>query len=202
MNFDEITNSKTEGEPQYTEKPQAEVKPSVWNRVVRTFVPDDPKEVFEHYLWERWLPKVADGVCDIFADAVYGVFHGISGGKMRDRGGSRRRNGSERSSLNDSSVGVNRKKTISWREYGDIYVKDMWAANQLEQTLRKHVVKYQGRLSMREYFDYWSDYTEGLSVDWTSCSYGWETLDPDDIRAVSRGGGKWGIDMPNPVLIR
>lgn len=198
MKFDEITQSKQTEKP--VEIPSAEVKPSLGRRLLRTFVPENPKDVFEYYLWHRWLPGVANGICDIFADMVYGTFNGISGGRMRGRDGSRRYRGSERSSLNDSSVG--RVSIRSWREWRDIKVTDKWASEDVAQKIIKHVMKYDGRLSMRQYFEFWQEHMPNIKVEWTSCDYGWENLNPDDVRAVPMGGGYYGIEMPGPVLIK
>lgn len=198
MKFDEITQTKQTEKP--IEQPSAEIKPSLGKRLLRTFVPEDPKDVFEYYLWNRWLPGVANGICDIFADMVYGTFNGISGGRMRNRNGSRRRTGGERSSLDDASIG--RTVSVSWRDWRDIKISDKWVAEDVAQKITKHVMRYNGRLSMREYFEFWQEHMKELKVEWTSCNYGWDSLEPDDIRAVPMGGGYWGIEMPSPVLIR
>lgn len=198
MNYDEIVKGrKTPDKKEDKDKIKPSVsessymKPTFMQRLKKSLMPNNPKDVIEDYFWKRWIPGVRDACCDILVDMIDGFFRDVTNGRVS--GG--RRNYS-RSSLTDSRVGRREAENtpLSWREWDRFApFSEKYDAESVQIDLQMHVAKYDGNLSMREYFEYF-----GKPANFTTCRYGWRNLDPEDIRVVAYGGG-WKLELPQPT---
>jgi hypothetical protein len=200
MNYDEVVKGRKlpdKKEEEEKKKIQSSVTESSYKttfltKLRHTLMPNDPRDVIADYFWRRWMPGVRDAVCDILVDMVDGFFRDATNGRV-----SSRRSSSLRSSLNDSRVGRREAENtpLSWREWDRWTFNERYDAEMVAIDLQNHVTKYDGNLSMREYFEYF-----GKPANFTTCRYGWKGLDPDDIRVIPYGGG-WKIELPRPTEI-
>lgn len=172
------------------------MRPTFFQRLKKTLMPNDPRDVVERYFWDRWLPGVRDAVCNVMIDMVDGFFSDMTDGRV---GRSKRRR-YDRSSLNDPSVG--RKEAgssgdkMGWREWDHIPpFNNKFDAEEVLIDIRHHLAKFDGKMSMREWFQY-----HNKDADFTTCRFGWKDVDPDDVRIITYGGG-WKIDIPKPEVL-
>ena len=199
VSYDDLAGKK---KPMKEDKPETKakltdesfLKPSFGQRLKKTLMPNDPRDVVENYFWTRWLPGVRDAVCNVLIDMVDGFFSDMSNGKI---GRSKRRNYS-RSSLDDPSVGKkeNTNNAMSWREWDHIPpFANRYDAEDVLIDIRHHLAKYDGKMSMREWFQY-----HNKDADFTTCRFGWKDVDPEDVTIIQYGGG-WKIDIPRPEVM-
>jgi len=197
VGYDEIAGKKRQKEESTEIKSKVTedsyLKPSFGERLKRVLIPNNPKEVVDNYFWNRWLPGVRDAVCNVLIDIVDGFFSDMTDGRV----GTRRRR-YDRSSLDDSSVGKSSKntKTMNWREWDHIPpLASKFDAEEVLIDIRHHLTKYNGQMSVREWFQY-----HNIDVDFTNCRFGWKNVDPEDVQVIAYGGG-WKIDIPRPEVL-
>lgn len=202
IGYDEIAGKKKEKETQDKAEVKSKVtgdmylEPSFFQKLKKTLMPNDPRDVAKRYFWERWMPGVRDLVCDVLVDMVDGFFNDMSDGRI---GSKRRRRRYDRSSLDDSRVGrkeASESNVMGWREWNHIPpFKDRYNAEDVLIDVRQHLMKYDGKMSMREWFQF-----HNIDTDFTTCRFGWKDLDPDDVDVIEYGGG-WKLDIPKPEVL-
>lgn len=202
IGYNELAGKKKEDENKSEIKSKVTddmyIKPSFFQKLKKTLVPNDPRDVARKYFWERWMPGVLDLVCDAMVDMVYGVFNDMSDGRIGSSSRRRKRK-YNRSSLDDSSVGRESSEsegTMGWREWNHIPpFKNKYDAEEVLIDVRQHLERYDGKMSMREWFQF-----HNKDTDFTTCRFGWKDLDPDDVEVIPYGGG-WKLDIPKPEVL-